>query len=97
MTSTRHRTLAGHQIKKSEMSVHGHVWLRGEVHTRVLWGKPGERDHLEDLDVGGDNTITYLQVLGWGGEEWIDLDQDTGRWWAVVNAVTKPAGSVILD
>jgi len=58
-----------------------------------LGGKPGERD----VGIGGDNIKTNLQVAGWGGGEWIDLDQDMGRWWAVVNAVTKPPGSAILD
>jgi hypothetical protein len=62
-----------------------------------LWGNPRERDHLGDLDIGGDNIKTNLQVAGWGGEEWIDLDQNTGMWWVVVNEVTKPPGSVILD
>lgn len=79
------------------MSVHGHVLLSREVRTGVLWGNPGERDNLEDLGVGGDNIKTNLEVGGWGDDEWIDLDQDTGRWWAVVNAVTKPPGSVIID
>jgi len=41
--------------------------------------------------------LKHLQVAGCGGEEWIDLDQDMGRCWAIVNAVTKPPGSVILD
>ena len=71
------------------------------VETRgAYWGyvvKPGERDHLEDLGVDGDNIKTNIQVAGWGGEEWVDLDRDTGRWWTVVNAVTKRPGSVILD
>lgn len=73
--------------------MHGHVWLRGELRTGVLGGGPGERD----LGVGGDNIKTHLQVAEWGCEEWIDLDQDMSRWWAVVNAITKPPGSVILD
>jgi len=54
------------------------------VETRgAYWGyvvKPGERDHLEDLGVDGDNIKTNIQVAGWGGEEWVDLDRDTGRW-----------------
>jgi hypothetical protein len=79
------------------MSVLGHVWLRGEVRTGVFGGNPGERDHLQDLGVGGNNIKTNLQVAGWGGEEWSDLDQDRGRWWVLVNVVTKPPGSEFLD
>jgi hypothetical protein len=28
-----------------------------------------------------------LKEMGWGGMNWIDLDQDTDRRWALVNAV----------
>lgn len=35
----------------------------------------------------GDIIKTNLQVAGWGGGEWFNLDQNTGRWWAVVNVV----------
>ena len=28
-----------------------------------------------------------LKEVGWGSMEWIDLAEDRGRWWAVVNAV----------
>ena len=31
----------------------------------------------------------YLQGLGYGGMDWIDLAQDKGRWWALLNAVTN--------
>ena len=29
----------------------------------------------------------YLQEVGWGGLDWIDLAQDKDRWRAVVDAV----------
>jgi hypothetical protein len=41
---------------------------------------------LEDLAADG-RTILHLQEVAWGGMEWIDLAQDTNRWWAVVSAV----------
>jgi hypothetical protein len=47
---------------------------------RGFEGNSGGRDHLEDLGVVGDNVKTNLQVVGWGAEERIDLDQGTGRW-----------------
>jgi len=28
-----------------------------------------------------------LQEVGWEGTDWIDLAQDTDRWWAVVKVV----------
>jgi hypothetical protein len=28
-----------------------------------------------------------LQVVGWGGMDWIDVAQDRDRWWPLVNAV----------
>jgi hypothetical protein len=28
-----------------------------------------------------------LQEMGWGGMDWIDLEQDGARWWALPNAV----------
>jgi hypothetical protein len=35
-----------------------------------------------------------LQEIGSGDMDWIDLAQDKDRWRALVNAVTKPSGSI---
>jgi len=34
-----------------------------------------------------DNIKMVLQEVGWGSMDWIDVTQDRGRWWALVNAV----------
>jgi hypothetical protein len=34
-----------------------------------------------------DNTKMDLRVTGWGGMDWIDLDQGRGQWRAIVNTV----------
>jgi hypothetical protein len=58
------------------------------VHTGYLWGDLREREHLEDLGLeGGGNINAYLQDMGGGDMDWIDLAQDRGRWRALVNAV----------
>jgi hypothetical protein len=65
-----------------------HVWGTGEVHTGFWCGDLRERDHLEDPGVDGENNIKmYLQEVGWGGIDWIDLAQDTVRWRALVTVV----------
>jgi hypothetical protein len=54
---------------------------------RVLVGKPGETAQLEDLAVDGRIIFKWI-FEKWGGDiDWIDLDQNTDRWWALVNAV----------
>jgi hypothetical protein len=34
-----------------------------------------------------DNIRLDLLEVGWGGMDWIDLDQDRDKWWVLVNAV----------
>jgi len=57
------------------------------VHTGFWWGDLIERDHLEYQRWKGDNSKIVLQEVGWGGMDWIDLAQDRGRWYALVNVV----------
>jgi hypothetical protein len=34
-----------------------------------------------------DNIKIDLRVIGWGGEDWIDMAQDRDQWRALVNTV----------
>jgi hypothetical protein len=34
-----------------------------------------------------DNIRMDLKVIGWGGMDWIDLDQDKNQWRALMNTV----------
>jgi hypothetical protein len=36
---------------------------------------------------GVDNIKIDLQEVRWGGMDWIDLAEDSNRWWALVNVV----------
>ena len=55
---------------------------------RVLVGKPeGKRPLGRPRNRWEDNIKMDLQEVGCGGMDWIELAQDRGRWWALVNAV----------
>jgi hypothetical protein len=45
-----------------------------------------KRDYLEDPSVDGRVILRYSGI-GMGGIKWIDLVQDSVRWWALVNVV----------
>ena len=55
---------------------------------RVLVGKPEERNPFEDLR-GVGRIILKLIVKKWGVMDWIDLVQERGSWWALVNEILK--------
>jgi len=60
---------------------------RGETCTRFWWGNLREREHWGDPGVDGDNNKTYLQEVGCGCLDWIELVRDRDRWWTLWNAV----------
>jgi hypothetical protein len=49
----------------------------------LLVGKPEEMRRPRRRD----DIKLDLREMGWGGRHWIDLDQDTDQWKAVVNTV----------
>jgi hypothetical protein len=55
---------------------------------RVLLGKPeGKRPLGRPRRRWDDNIKMDLQEVECGGMDWIELSEDRGRWWALVNAV----------
>ena len=79
-------------IKSRRMRWAGHVALMGERRGvyRVLMGKPKGKRPLGSPRRRWENNIKMdLQVVGYGGIDWIELAQDKDKWWALVNAVMK--------
>jgi hypothetical protein len=76
-------------IKSRRMRRAGHVARMGktEVHTGFWLGDLKEGDHLGDLGVDGRIPLKWIFKKWDGGMDWIELDQDSNRWRAVVNAV----------
>jgi len=48
-----------------------YVWGSGEAHTGFWWGTLGQRDHLEDIDVGG-RIILKWSLIEWVGGHGLD-------------------------
>ena len=77
-------------INQEKMSWVGHVAYKGERRGvyRVWVGKPeGKRSFQRSRCRWEDSSNMYLQEVGCGGMDWIDLAHDRDRWWALVNAV----------
>jgi len=63
------------------------------VHIKFRWGNLSEGDHLQDLGIDGNILKWSLKSglnEGGGGMDWVDLAQDSHRWWALVNTVMNP-------
>ena len=61
---------------------------KGEAYTGFWWGNLREKRPLGTLRRRWeDNIKMYLQEVGCGVMDWIDLVQDRDRWRALVNAV----------
>jgi hypothetical protein len=80
-------------IKKRKLKWVGHVARMGEGRDvyKVLAGKAeGKRQMWRPMHRCEDNIKVYLQEVGCVGMDWIEMVQDRGRWWALVNAVINP-------
>ena len=59
----------------------------------VFMGKPERKRHLgRPRSRWKDNIKMDLQEVGCGGMDWIDLNQDRDRCWALVNVVMNTRG-----
>jgi hypothetical protein len=56
-----------------------YMFLVGKPERKRPLGKPRRR--------WGHNIKMYLQEVGCGNVDWIELAQDRDRWWALVNVV----------
>jgi len=65
----------------------GRACIGGRSAYRVLVGKSeGKRPLGEPKHRWEDNIKMDLEEVGWA-MDWIDLAQDTDRWWALIKAV----------
>jgi hypothetical protein len=56
---------------------------------RILVGRPEGRRPLGRYKYRWKDTIKIdIQEIGLGNIDWIDVAQDRGKWWVLVNAVT---------
>jgi hypothetical protein len=68
----------------------GHVARIGAKRNayRILVGKPEGKTPLgRPRRMRMDNIKMYFREIEWGGMDWIDLDQVTDQWRALVNTV----------
>jgi hypothetical protein len=64
------------------------LWGRREVCTGCWWGNPEVKRPLgRPRRIWEDNIRAYLQEVGGGRGDWMELGQDRDRWRALVSTV----------
>jgi len=58
-----------------------HIWETGKVHTGFWWGDLREKNHLEDLGIGGRVILKCIFKKWDGGFDEINLAQDRDSGW----------------
>jgi len=85
---THHPILLGDKIEKNEMEGACSGYGGGETRVRVLVRKSEGKGPLgRPRRRWKDNIKMYLQEVGCGGADWIELAQTMYSWRALVNAV----------
>jgi hypothetical protein len=77
-------------IQSRRMRWAGHVACMGEgrgAYRILVWRPEGRRPLGRPRHIWEDNIKMYIQEVGWGGIDWIDMAQDRDRWQALVSAV----------
>jgi hypothetical protein len=77
-------------IESRRMKWTGHVARMGEKRNayRIFLGKPeGKRPLGRPRCRWAGNIRMDLGERGWDGVDWIDVAQNRGQWWALVNTV----------
>ena len=76
--------------KSRTMRWAGHVVCMGDkrgAHVALVGRPDGNRPLGRPRRRWEDNIKTDIQKVGWKGKDWIDLAQDSDRWWTLMNAV----------
>jgi hypothetical protein len=74
-------------IKSRKVRWAWHVALLGNAYSILVGKHEGNRQLGRPSCRWEDNVRMGLKEIGWGGVDWMDLAQDRGQWWAVVNTV----------
>jgi len=73
--------------EKNEVDGAGSKYGEKKGAYRIWWKKVSEREHLEDQYIDGRKILSWIFRKWDEGEDWIDLAQDRGRRWTIINMI----------